>query len=70
MEVTETPAPTTWQKRTTMTAIFIMYAYIRAALILLSLPFRFVRLWWQHGRIMTLSQMEREAEVLRNARWR
>lgn len=53
-----------------MTAIFIMYAYIRAALILLSLPFRFVRLWWQHGRIMTLSQMEREAEVLRNARWR
>jgi hypothetical protein len=52
-----------------MTAIFIMYAYIRVALILLSLPFRFVRLWWWRGRVMTLSQMEREAEA-RNARWR
>ena len=52
-----------------MTAIFIMYGYIRVALILLSLPFRFVRLWWHHGRIMTLSQMEREAEA-HDARYR
>ena len=48
-----------------MTADTITRGMITALVFLArpSLAFRLVRLWWHHGRIMTISQMEREIRL-------